>query len=180
MGADVKKRRFTVDEYHQMAQAGVLSEDDRVELIVGEVVEMAPIGSYHAACVKRVNRLLSSRLGDQAILSIQDPIRLDNQSEPQPDVALLSPRTDYYASTHPGPEDVLLLIEVGQGAVGYTQYALGIPAALVAAHILGAAVLWATAVAVWMRARPRMATSVPEPTLDDAQVARSTASSASP
>ncbi len=121
MAALLTRRRFTVEEYHQMAQAGIFSEDDRVELIKGEVVEMTPIGSSHAACVKRLNQLFSQRVGDRALISIQDPIRIDPHSEPQPDVALLQLRQDYYASTHPNPKDILLVIEVADTSANYDR-----------------------------------------------------------
>jgi len=109
------KRRFTVAEYHRMRQAGILAEDDRVELIDGEIVEIAPIGSRHAACVNRLNRLLS-RAADRAVISVQNPVRLDQHSEPQPDLALLLPRQDFYASGHPGPEDVVMVVEVAEAS----------------------------------------------------------------
>lgn len=114
-------RRFNVHEYYQMAAAGILMEDDRVELIEGEIVEMAPIGSRHAACVDRLTRLFSSQVGDAAIVHVQNPVRLDDHSEPEPDLALLKPRTDFYASAHPAPEDVLLLVEVADTSVGYDR-----------------------------------------------------------
>lgn len=104
--------KFTVDDYARMAQAGILGEDDRVELLEGEIVEMAPIGPLHAACVKRLNRLFAARLGDLAVVSVQDPIRLGSRSEPQPDLALLRPRDDLYSALHPEPADVLLVVEV--------------------------------------------------------------------
>ena len=104
-----------------MAQAGVLKEDDRVELIEGEIVEMAPIGSRHAACVKRLNRLLSQQAGQHALLGVQDPIHLGERSEPQPDMALLRPKDDTYATAHPGPEDIFLLIEVADTSVDYDR-----------------------------------------------------------
>ncbi len=112
MSMQLLKRRFTVDEYHRMAEAGILSEDDRVELIDGEIVEMVPIGSRHAACVDRLNGIFSELLERRAIVRVQNPIRLGRHSEPQPDVALLRPRADFYASAHPGPADVLLVVEV--------------------------------------------------------------------
>jgi Uma2 family endonuclease len=114
MGVQVQRRLFTVEEYHRMAEAGILSEEDRVELIEGELVTMSPIGSRHAACVKRLVRLLDRAAGDRAIVGAQDPIRLGARSEPQPDVALLRYRPDFYASAHPGPEDVLLVVEVAE------------------------------------------------------------------
>ncbi|SNB58133.1 Uma2 family endonuclease, partial [Thermoflexus hugenholtzii] len=100
MRVQVQRRLFTVEEYHRMAEAGILSEDDRVELIEGELVTMSPIGSRHAACVKRLVRLLDRAVGDRAIVGAQDPIRLGTRSEPQPDVALLRYRPDFYASAH--------------------------------------------------------------------------------
>jgi Uma2 family endonuclease len=118
----VLRRRFTRDEYHRMAEAGVLREDDRVELLDGEVVVMSPIGGPHTACVKRLNRLLQRRVGDLAIVSVQDPVELDERSEPQPDVALLRPRDDFYEFvTAPRPEDVLLAIEVGDTSVKFDR-----------------------------------------------------------
>jgi len=105
--------RFTVDDYYRMADAGILGADERVELLQGEIIEMAPIGSHHAACVRQLSRLFHQQLGGRAIVSVQDPVRLDDLSEPQPDVALLRPRPDDYAGAHPTPGDVLLLVEVG-------------------------------------------------------------------
>jgi hypothetical protein len=113
MGVQVQRRLFTVEEYHRMAEAGILSEDDRVELIEGELVAMSPIGSRHAACVARLTALLFPVEG-RGILWVQNPIRLGARSEPQPDVALLRYRPDFYASAHPGPEDVLLVVEVAE------------------------------------------------------------------
>ena len=104
-----------------MAQAGVLMEDDRVELIEGEIVEMAPIGSRHAACVKRLIRLLSQQIGQHAVLGAQDPIQLGERSEPQPDMALLRPRDDFYSAGHPGPDDIFLLIEVADTSLDYDR-----------------------------------------------------------
>jgi Uma2 family endonuclease len=114
MVVEVAKRLFTVDEYYQMAEAGILMEDDRVELLEGEVVEMTPIGRRHAACVNRLNRLFSRQVGEHAIVSIQNPVHLSEYSEPQPDLALLQPRPDFYAQAHPGTEDVLLVVEVAE------------------------------------------------------------------
>lgn len=107
-----ERHRFSVEEYHRMADAGLFGEDDRVELLEGEIIDMAPIGSRHAACVHRLTRLLVTRLGDRAIVSVQSPVRLGNLSEPQPDLAVLAPRPDFYAGAHPGPADVVLVVEV--------------------------------------------------------------------
>lgn len=111
------RRRFTVTEYERMAAAGVLTEDDRVELIDGEIVMMAPIGSRHAGTVMLLTSLWTSRLGERVIVSVQNPVELDGHSEPQPDIALLRPRADFYRNAHPRPDDVLLLIEVADPSV---------------------------------------------------------------
>jgi len=104
-----------------MAEAGILHEDDRVELIDGEILELSPIGSRHAACVKRFIAALNRVVGDRAIVGAQDPIRLPDDTEPEPDVALLKLRDDFYASAHPGPEDVLLLVEVSDTTLEYDR-----------------------------------------------------------
>ena len=121
MSHQFAKRWFTVDEYYRMAQAGILTESDRVELIEGEVIEMSPIGSRHAACVKRLNTLLSRLVGQQMIVSVQDPIYIDEFSEPEPDVALLRFREDFYVGSHPTASDVLLIIEVADTSVEYDR-----------------------------------------------------------
>ena len=108
MAVQLLRHRFTVDEYHKMGQVGILGEDDRLELLEGEIVEMAPIGSRHQAAVNRLNELFSSRVTDRAIVSVQGPVRLDGDSEPQPDIALLRRREDFYQAGHPGPGDVRL------------------------------------------------------------------------
>ena len=115
------RRRFTVDEYYGMAEAGILHEDDRVELIEGDIIAMAPIGNRHTACVKRLNRLFGEQLGRQVLVSVQDPIRLSRRSEPQPDIVLLRPRDDFYAAGHPGPADVLLIVEVVDTSLPYDR-----------------------------------------------------------
>jgi Uma2 family endonuclease len=116
---DVPKRLFTVEEYHRMAAAGVLREDDRVELIEGEIVEMSPIGNAHAVVVKRLNRWFHRNTGDRTLVGVQDPIRVGDHSEPQPDVMLLRPQKDDYAGGHPGPEDVFLAVEVADTSLTY-------------------------------------------------------------
>jgi hypothetical protein len=115
------KRLFTVAEYYQMAEAGIFSGDDRVELLNGEVVEMSPIGSRHAACVDRLNQLFSERMIGCVIVRVQGPVRLGRYSEPQPDLALLQPRPDFYAHAHPEPEDVLLVAEVAETSAAYDR-----------------------------------------------------------
>lgn len=117
MSRQLAKRWFTVSEYNRMAEAGILTEDDRVELIEGEIIRMSPIGSRHAGCVNRLNVLLSSQAGQSFIVSVQNPIVADDYSEPQPDVAVLRLREDFYGEGHPKPEDVLLAIEVADTTV---------------------------------------------------------------
>ena len=115
------QRLFTIEEYHRMAEAGILHEDDRVELIEGKIIQMAAIGSRHAACVKRLNKLLVREVGDSGVVGVQDPVVLPVSSEPEPDVTVLRPRDDFYAAGHPVPEDVLLLIEVSDTSLEYDR-----------------------------------------------------------
>lgn len=115
------RRKFTVDEYHRMAGAGILHEDDRVELINGEIIQMSPIGRRHAACVNRLNEVLTRNFSDVSLIAVQNPIVLSPLDEPQPDLALLRRRPDYYAMTLPGPEDVYLLIEVADASLSYDR-----------------------------------------------------------
>ena len=106
------KHRITVQAYHRMAEAGVLAPDARTELIEGEILDMAPIGSRHASVVNRLNRAFMSAVGERAIVQVQGPVRLGDLSEPEPDLALLKPRADYYRDALPGAADVLLIVEV--------------------------------------------------------------------
>ena len=122
MAVALRRRRFTLDEYHRMGETGILGEDDRVELIVGEIIEMSPIGSRHAATVARIHHLFSTRLGARAVVWSQNPLRLARyQSEPQPDVMLPAPRADFYAGRLPEPPDVRLLIEVADASLSYDR-----------------------------------------------------------
>ena len=97
------KHTFTVDEYHRMGEAGILSEDDRVELIEGEIVDMTPIGDRHISAVDRLNELFSQALAGRVIVRVQNPIRLGERNEPQPDIVLLRRRDDFYARGPAGP-----------------------------------------------------------------------------
>ena len=115
------RRLLTVDEYHRMGEAGILTEDDRVELIEGELVAMAPIGSEHIAATNALNRLLVLAVGDRGIVSVGNPVRLTRHSEPQPDFAVLKPRDDYRTSL-PRPEDTMLAVEVANTSLGYDRY----------------------------------------------------------
>ena len=115
----VSRRLLTVDEYHRMGEAGILTDDDRVELIEGELVTMAPIGSEHVAATNALNRLLVLAVGDRGIVSVQNPVRLTQRSEPQPDFAILKPR-DYKARL-PRPEDTMLAVEVASTSLEYDR-----------------------------------------------------------
>lgn len=115
------RRRFTVEEYHQMGEAGILGPDDRTELIDGEVVLMPPIGDWHQETVDRATEFFVLRFGDVARVRIQGPARLDGYNEPQPDVMLLRRKLGFYSGGHPTPEDVLLAIEISDTTVRYDR-----------------------------------------------------------
>ena len=104
-----------------MVEAEVLHEDDRVELLDGEIVEMSPIGPPHAGCVRRLTALFARRLRDRAIVSVRNPMILDRWSEPQPDIAVLAPSGDFYSTVHPRPRDVLFAVEVIATSGGYDR-----------------------------------------------------------
>lgn len=113
--------KFTVQQYHLMHEAGVFAEGDRYELINGEIREMSPIGIKHAACVAKTARLLQIKLADRAFIWVQNPIVLKNHSEPQPDLAILKWRDDFYADALPTPNDILLVIEVADSTIAYDR-----------------------------------------------------------
>ena len=121
MATMLTKKRFTADEYHHMAQVGILAPRDRVELIDGEIVVMSPIGSRHSACVACANRALINAVGEQAIVQPQGSVRLDLFYEPEPDLVLLRPQADFYATRHRTPGDVLLVIEVADSSLAYDR-----------------------------------------------------------
>lgn len=115
------RRRFTVAEYYAMGDAGILFGNDRTELLDGNVIARPPIGDWHAASVKLFANTMPPALQGRAMVAVQDPVRLDENSEPQPDVMLLLWRDDFYGGGHPGPADVLLLIEVSDTTVDYDR-----------------------------------------------------------
>ncbi|WGV24634.1 Uma2 family endonuclease [Halotia branconii] len=121
MTVQLLRRKFTVEQYQKMIESGILTEDDRVELIRGEIIEMSPIGTKHAACVNRMINLLVQLLGKRVIVAAQNPVALNDNSQPQPDVALLKPRDDFYATAHPQPQDIFLLIEVADSTIEYDR-----------------------------------------------------------
>jgi Uma2 family endonuclease len=116
-----RQHRWSVADYHKMGAAGILDEDARIELIEGELVEMAPIGSLHAGKLERLRRLLEQAARDTVLVFSQNPIVLGEHSEPRPDIAVLRSREDFYEATHPKPEDVLLLAEVADSSVRYDR-----------------------------------------------------------
>ncbi len=115
------RHRLSVADYYRMGEAGVFAPDARVELIEGEVIDMAPIGSKHGSVVKRLVALMTSTLGSRVIVAVQDPLHLGDLSEPEPDLMLLKPRDDFYAEAHPGAAEVLLLIEVADTSARYDR-----------------------------------------------------------
>jgi Uma2 family endonuclease len=117
LGTLPSKRRLTIAEYHRMGETGILTEADRVELIEGELIEMAPIGSRHADCVSHLVRRLVRQT--EALIRVQDPLELPQHSEPEPDIAIVHNR--HYSEAHPGPQDVLLLIEVADSTLAYDR-----------------------------------------------------------
>ncbi len=116
------QRQFTIDEYHRMGESGILHEDDRVELIEGKIVSMSPIGLRHTACVKRLIKLFSSLVqNNQTLISVQDPLIVNNHNEPEPDIVLLKYLEDCYESKRPSDEDALLVIEVADTSLTYDK-----------------------------------------------------------
>lgn len=127
----VSRHRLTVDQYHQMARAGVLAPDARVELIEGEIIDMAPVGTKHWSVVNRLNDLFATALHGQAIVSVQSSVRLGDFSEPEPDLAVFNYRPDFYAERHPTAADALLIIEVADTTAPYDR---GVKVPLYAKH----------------------------------------------
>lgn len=121
MAAHVTLRPISVNEYARMREAGILAEDDRVELIAGEIRQMSPIGPLHASIVRRLTKLLNDLVGAIASISVQNPIQLDDYSEPLPDIAILKLRADDYASQHPTGQDTLIVIEVADASADYDR-----------------------------------------------------------
>src|SRR5262245_24129021 len=118
---EIPRRRFTVAEYHRMAEVGIFRPGERVELIEGEIVQMAPIGPRHAGCVINATRLFIMQLGGRAVVSPQNPVVIQPRSEPQPDLLLLRPRAVSYSREHPTPPDVLLAVEVADTTVPFDR-----------------------------------------------------------
>ncbi|HET6314512.1 MAG TPA: Uma2 family endonuclease [Chloroflexia bacterium] len=137
MVVQIERILFTADQYEKMIEAGILEEGDNVELLRGEIVKMAPIGLRHAGCVARLVSIFAAKLSASAIVWPQNPIRLADDTEPEPDVALLKPSPDFYTNRRPGPQDVLLLVEVADSSLEKDQ-SLKVPMYAQA----GIAILW--------------------------------------
>ena len=120
-GVAIPRHRFTVDDFARLGEAGIFAEDDRVELIDGEVRDMTPIGPPHAWIVNRLFRRLVLQLGDRAWVSAQNPLRLDGHTEPQPDLVVARGGGDDYAERHPEAGDVLLVVEVADSSLRYDR-----------------------------------------------------------
>ena len=117
----IHRHRLTVDEYYRMAEAGILAPDARVELIEGEIVDVPPIGSRHSSAVNRLHQALALAIGKRAIVQAQGPVRLLPRSEPQPDLAVLRAREDFYRDAHPTAVDALLVVEVSNSTLAYDR-----------------------------------------------------------
>ena len=121
MSVQIERRWFSVEEFDRMIRTGILAEDERVELIEGEIVKMSPIEKLHAACVKRITAHFYRLVGRYVTISVQDPVHLNDFSRPQPDVFLLKPRDDFYVQAHPTPDDILLIVEVADTTINYDR-----------------------------------------------------------
>jgi len=119
---ELARHRLTVDEYYRMAELGILAPDARVELIEGEIIDMPPQGSRHAAIVSRLNARIVTATGSAAIVRCQMPIRLGARSEPEPDFAIVKPDELHYARAHPVADEVLLLIEISHNTINYDRH----------------------------------------------------------
>ena len=115
------RHAFTVNEWHRMGDAGLFGDSARMELLDGEVIEMSPIGSAHASCVARLNLLLLYAVGSRALIFPENPVVLDDYSEPQPDIAVLAPHREGYSRVHPTPAEILLLIEVADSTLAFDR-----------------------------------------------------------
>jgi len=115
------KHRFSAEDYHRMAETGVLLPDARVELLNGQIIDMSPIGPFHGGLVNRLIRLFTTSAGGRWLVSAQNPVRLDDYSEPEPDLMLLRPEPGDYTRRHPGPSDVYLLVEVSDTTLAFDR-----------------------------------------------------------
>src|SRR4051794_31298886 len=119
MATDISRRRFTVADYERMIEAGILAEDDRVELVAGEIVEMAAIGIRHMNCINQTGKRIGRAIDNSLIVSIQNPIRLSNDGMPQPDLAVFLDQGE--DATMPTVNEVLIVIEVADTSRNYDR-----------------------------------------------------------
>lgn len=119
----IPHHRFTVEEYYQLGEVGILAPDARVELLDGRIYDMLPIGPFHSGVETRLQALFFSASKGRWIVRVQNPVHLNDGSEPVPDLTLVKPRADYYAKAHPRPEDVHLLVEVAQSSLPFDRKA---------------------------------------------------------
>lgn len=127
VAASTEVFHWTIEQYHRLAEANILTDDDKTELLDGQIIYMSPIEKLHAAAVRRLDKLLQKTVGDAFLISTQNPISIFfNDSEPQPDLVLLKPKADFYASNHPAPDDIYLVIEVADSTLDKDR-ALKIP-----------------------------------------------------
>jgi len=117
----IQRHRLTLQEYHRMREAGVFNEDAGIELIEGQIIDMTPVGSEHAGIVKQLNEVFSAALSGKAIVAVQDPLVLGEESEPQPDLCVLQRKKDFYRSAHPRAADVFVVIEVSDTSARYDR-----------------------------------------------------------
>jgi len=113
--------RFTAGEYYRMAETGLLAPNARVELLDGQIIDMSPIGPLHGGLTKRLNQFFSRTAKGRWVVAVQDPLHLDEHSEPQPDLMLLKPAPGDYTDRHPAPKDVFLIIEVSDTSLHYDR-----------------------------------------------------------
>jgi Uma2 family endonuclease len=121
MATEVVKRLINVDEYYKMAEVGILKPEDKVELINGEIFQISPIGSRHAAIVDHLAMILNQMFERNVIIRVQNPVRIDGNNQPEPDIAIVKYRSDYYSSAHPVPADVLAIIEVADFSIRFDK-----------------------------------------------------------
>jgi Uma2 family endonuclease len=119
MRIEATKKLFTVDEYYRMADAGILTREDRVELIDGEIIEISPIGGRHLGCVNAANAVFNHAFAGKVVVSVQNPLQLSNYTEPEPDLVLLKFRNDSYRGKKPEAADALLVVEVADTTFAY-------------------------------------------------------------
>lgn len=114
-------KRFTLDEYNRLAELNFFNEDDRVELVRGEIIQMIAKGTPHSVCGTRLNREITKLIGDRATARTQEPLQLPPNSAPEPDYAIVQNREDDYLASHPDSEDVIMVIEISDSSLSYDQ-----------------------------------------------------------